>query len=339
MLGRIRLPLITVPRAAILLLVASLIVSCASWDGSTEEVEFIGGGGITMRGTLAFPEQSTLPLPVIVMLHGAEPATRDRFIYPITGNLFLEQGLAVLSYDKRGAGQSGGNYETTTYEQLIQDAVAAISYLRTRPDIDPERIGIYGVSESGWLTPEIIERSGNIAFLINKVGSTLSVRETVSWEIYNDLQAEGVSDDSAREQAEIIMRIWAWQDSDDEQERIALQGTLDQWAQRDDSQLPRRLTGASEGDRADRRYDPGPFLERMTTPSLYVYGSEDINIPSAQSMQRIAELAAMDIPITGHVFDGEGHELGGPSPWPPFYAFADGYAELISEFAARQVVR
>ena len=317
-----------------LLILASLISSCASWEGSTEEVVFSGGGDIDLYGTIAFPDDVDSPVPAIVMLHGAERATRDRFIYPITGNLFVEQGLAVLTYDKRGAGQSGGDYDTTTYQQLIQDAVAAIAYLRSRPDIDGDRIGVFGVSESGWLAPEIIERSGGVAFLVNKVGSVLSVRETISWEILNDLQAEGISAASAAEQVQIFQRIWAWQENPAEAERVVLQEILDQWRDRTDSRLPETLTMASEGTLADRRYDPGPFLERMTTPSLYLYGSEDINIPSRDCMIRIEELQSRGVPVSGHLFEGEGHELGGPSPLPPFYAFADGYADLIADFAA-----
>lgn len=324
---------------ALTLLMLAVLTGCAFWEGDTEEVVFNGGGNIDLYGTLVFPDSTQELLPVIVMLHGAERATRDRFIYRITGNLFLERGLAVLTYDKRGAGQSGGDYENTTYEQLIQDAVAAIAYLRNRSDIDPNRIGIFGVSESGWLAPEIIERSGDIAFLINKVGSTLSVRATVAWEMFNDLQADGIDADSAREQTDIILRIWSWQETADETERIALQAVLEQWAGRADSALPLSLTSVSEDVLADRRYDPGPFLERMTTPALYLYGSEDINIPASASMARLEELVGMGVPITGHVFPGEGHELGGPSFLPPFYGFADGYAQLIAEFAAQHVTK
>ena len=326
-------------RTTLTALLLSALSGCVRWQGDTEEAVFSGGGGIDLYATLAKPGQGSGLMPAIVMLHGAERATRDRFIYRITGNLFLERGLAVLTYDKRGAGQSGGDYQTSTYQQLIEDAVAAVAYLRSRPDIDPDRIGIFGVSESGWLAPEIVERSGNIAFLINKVGSTLPVRDTVAWEMFNDFQAEGVSAGSASEQVEIVLRIWDWQESGNEQERLALQGLLEQWATRPDSLLPDSLSTVSARVLADRRYDPGPFLQRMTTPSLFLYGSEDINIPSRESMARIEQLRNLGTPITGHMFDGEGHELGGPSLWPPFYAFAEGYGELIADFATTHTAR
>ena len=65
------------------------LAGCVYWQGETEEVVFSGGGDIDLYATLAIPNDSEPLLPAIVMLHGAERATRDRFIYRITGNLFL----------------------------------------------------------------------------------------------------------------------------------------------------------------------------------------------------------------------------------------------------------
>ncbi len=298
-----------------------------------EDVSFVGGDGIELRGTLVLPEVGTRPYPAIILLHGAERATRERSIYRMTGNVFLERGIAVLVYDKRGAGESGGDYEETTYSQLVADAVGAVELLRQRREIDPARIGIFGVSESGWLTPEIAERSGEIAFVINKVGSALSVRETVAWEVYNDLLADGVSEGSAREQTEIYRRIWAYRIAPTPEERVALPETLAQWAGRDDSQLPAELKEVSASYVADISYDPTPYLERLTTPMLYLYGTEDVNIPTDACVLRLKELAADGKPVSYHVFEGEGHELGGFRLRSLGYRFVDGYAKLLSDFA------
>ncbi len=310
---------------------------CASFAGKTQDVSFVGGDGIELRGTLVFPEDVTTPVPAVVLLHGAERATRKRFIYRMTGNVFLKRGMAVLVYDKRGAGESGGNYEETTYAQLVADAVAAVKLLRQRDDIDPTRIGLFGASESGWLTPEIAERSGDIAFVINKVGAPLSVRETIAWEVYNDLLADDVSEDSAREQTEIFRRIWAYRLAPTPEERIALEETLALWAGREASRLPVELKAVSESYLADISYDPTPFLERLTIPMLYLYGTEDVNIPTEACVARLRELAADGKPVSFHVFEGAGHELGGVSLLSLGYRFVDGYANLVGAFAEQHV--
>ncbi len=322
-----------VPVRTALLVICLAASGCVHFAGETKDVSFVGGDGIELRGTLVLPEVGTRPLPAIILLHGAEPATRKRSIYRKTGNVFLEHGIAVLVYDKRGAGESGGDYKETTYAQLVADAVGAVELLRQRPEIDPARIGIFGVSESGWLTPEIAERSGEIAFVINKVGSALSVRETVAWEVYNDLLADGVSERSAREQTEIYRRIWAYRIAPTPEERIALQETLAEWADRDESQLPTELKEVSASYVADISYDPTPYLERLTTPMLYLYGTEDVNIPTDACVLRLKELVADGKPVSYHVFEGEGHELGGFSLRSLGYRFVDGYAKLLSDFA------
>lgn len=321
------------------LFLALLLAGCNSFAGTTEEVAFQGEDGITLQATLVKPRTAAEPVPAIVLLSGAEKATRDRMIYKKTGNVFLRRGIAVLVYDKRGAGDSGGDYESTTYAQLVGDAVGAVRLLQERPDIDSDRIGLFGASESGWLTPEINERSGGLAFIINKVGAPLSVRETVAWEVYNDLMADGVPEASAREQTEVYRRIWEYRIAPSAVEHQALESMLDEWTGRPHSQLPTELTEVTADYVSDISYDPTPFLERMTTPTLYLYGTEDINIPSARSVQRLEQLAAVGRPVSWHVFEGEGHELGGFRLSALGYAFADGYAGMIGDFAARHVRR
>ncbi len=295
---------------------------------------FSGSGGTPLRGTLVKPHSAQVPLPAIVLLHGAERAKRSRIIYPLTANVFLERGFAVFVFDKRGAGESGGDYEFTTYEQLVEDAIAALELVRADPAIDDRRVGLLGISESGWLTPEIAERGG-AAFVINKVGSALSVQDTVAWEIYNELLDDGVSESRAQQQVDMYRRIWKFRVAPTDAERKALEQLLADWRNAPDSHLPETLRAVSDDYIADISYDPGPFLERLKIPMLFLYGSEDVNIPTAECTARLDELAAQGRPVSYHVFEGEGHELGGFSPMPPFYAFTDDYARRIVEFALR----
>lgn len=314
---------------------ALLLSGCVSFDGDSEDVSFQGAGGIRLQATLLTPPDSDESvLPAIVLLHGAEKATRKRLVYKLTANVFTERGFAVLVYDKRGAGESEGDHDSSTYAQLVEDAIAAVQFLRRHPRVDSDRVGILGISESGWLTPEIAERSGS-AFVINKVGSPLSVRDTVAWEVYNEMLDDGVAEDSAREQTDIYRRIFEYRVSPDADERVAIDEVLARWSQRDDSQLPAKLKDVSASYIADISYDPTPFLERLDIPMLYLFGRHDVNIPTTQSIKRLAELAEQGKPFRTFVFEDEGHELGGFTPWPPLYKFADRYATLIGNFAEK----
>lgn len=325
--------------AAIPLTVALLLTACVGYRGDTIDLVFTGARGDALHGTLVLPANAETPVPAVVVLHGAERATRKKFAYRMQMNLFVERGIAAFMYDKRGTGESGGDFETSTYADLVADAVAAVEVLRRQPEIDGKAIGLMGASESGWLTPEIAERSGGLAFVVNKVGSPLSVRETVAWEVYNDLQAEGVSEESARQQVEVLRRLWQWRIAPTEEDGLRLEVELARWAGREDSTLPTELERKSEAWVADMSYDPGPYLERLTTPFLYLYGSEDINIPARESVARLSELAASGRPVSFHVYEGQGHELAEIGWRPPFYRFLDGYAERIGQFALEHVDR
>src|SRR3546814_6050670 len=75
-------------------------------------------------------------------------------------------GIAVFAYDRGGSGQSvtkdaGGNFTI-----LADDAIAAAKSLKTDPRIDPRRIGTWGLSQGGWISPLAASRSPDIAFVI-----------------------------------------------------------------------------------------------------------------------------------------------------------------------------
>ncbi len=319
---------------AVALVSVGSLSGCARYGGDTEDVVFSGAGGVELHGTLVRPKGAG-PFPAVVLLHGAEPATRS-MVYRLHANVFVKKGFAALLYDKRGAGRSGGDHEERTYGQLIEDAVAAVGFLRGRKEVDGTRIGLMGASESGWLTPEIAERSGGLAFVVNKVGPALSRRATSKWEAYHELRAEGVSEASAREQVEVLERLWEYYAAPTDDERNALDEMLAFRADGDDSGLPASVPDLEPHVLERLRYDPTPYLERTVTPMLYVYGSEDVNVPTAACVERLKDLASRGRPVSFHVYEGEGHELGGVGLIPPGYSFVEGYAELIGDFAVQQ---
>ena len=84
--------------------------------------------------------------------------TRMREYLPELQALLLHAGVAVLAYDKRGIGKSGGLYPGesptgATIDQLARDAAAAARFLTTRAEVDPARIGLAGHSQAGWIMP------------------------------------------------------------------------------------------------------------------------------------------------------------------------------------------
>ncbi len=111
-----------------------------------EDVKFKSGDGECVAW-LHIPEGDG-PFPGVVMAHGFT-ALREMGLLPYA-ELFCEAGLAVLTFDYRGFGASTGEirHEIVPADQLT-DYRSAISWLAGRPNVDAERIGVWGTSYSG----------------------------------------------------------------------------------------------------------------------------------------------------------------------------------------------
>ena len=159
-------------------------------------------GTVTLAGTLLVPARKG-PHPAIILLHGSGPLTRSSFgPYP---HFFTSLGLAVLIYDKRGTGDSSGTRVDASHPValaqsptwfylggLADDARAALRYLRSRNDIDPRQIGLWGSSEGGMLATYVASQNKNIAFAINSSGFTGPLWQTVYYQAGAKQRESGV---------------------------------------------------------------------------------------------------------------------------------------------------
>jgi dienelactone hydrolase len=137
-----------------------------------EEVRYPGGdAGITLAGRLTLPPTAGRH-PAVVIVHGAGAVGRKNFLFDLLGTAFALRGVATLTYDKRGVGESGGTYVSRgnasqqNLERLARDALAGLRYLQGRPEIDPARIGMQGNSQAGWIIPLAAAQSPDVAFMI-----------------------------------------------------------------------------------------------------------------------------------------------------------------------------
>ena len=119
--------------------------------------------GTKIYGTLKLPDQNQKH-PACLLIGGSFPQTRDgnldnsktnwfptplpeRNLFRDEAEILAEIGLATFRYDKRGCGQSEGNFDTTSLWDLVEDARMALQWLGSQPEIDPEKVGIIGQSE------------------------------------------------------------------------------------------------------------------------------------------------------------------------------------------------
>ncbi|KJD31515.1 hypothetical protein PK35_13960 [Tamlana nanhaiensis] len=131
---------------------------------------------IKLAGTLTLPNNKLKPA-VAILISGSGPQNRNEEVKQFNHRPFLvladflsEHGIAVFRYDDRGIAESEGNFKTATTFDFASDVEAAISYLKTRTDIDTSKIGLIGHSEGGLISPIVASKDKTVAFCILLAG-------------------------------------------------------------------------------------------------------------------------------------------------------------------------
>jgi alpha-beta hydrolase superfamily lysophospholipase len=171
--------------------VAAVLLACACGAAAEPPIDPLQELSIESRGarlgaTLYLPS-SPGKHPAVVLVHGSGRTTAMEMGRNFAPRLNA-MGFAVLAYDKRGVGRSTGEYtgigpgnSVAMFDLLAGDALAAVESLRTRRDIDPDRVGLLGVSQGGWIAPLAASRSGSVAFAILISGPAVTVGEEIAY--------------------------------------------------------------------------------------------------------------------------------------------------------------
>jgi uncharacterized protein len=230
------------------------------------EVRFRSGAA-TLSGTLTVPPGSGRHAAV-AFVHGS--GATERSYLPELQALLVRHGVAVLAYDKRGIGQSGGSYPgesptASTIDILARDAAAAVRFLRSQPEIDRARVGFAGHSQAGWIAPLAASRESAIRFLVILSGPTVTADEN---DLYQDLAGEG-----------------------DRPQRLT------------DAEIDAQVLA-----RGPSGVDPMPWIRKLKIPALWVYGGLDKIMPPRLSERLLEPVAAesgrdfaiLDFPNANH---------------------------------------
>jgi pimeloyl-ACP methyl ester carboxylesterase len=132
--------------------------------------------GVRLAGTIYFPAGPG-PNPGVVWVHGAGEAARLGWGGEVLPGL-VQAGLVVLSYDKRGVGQSEGDCcpgDQGHFNLLTADVEGAIRVLRAEDGVNSDLIGLVGASQAGWIAPRAANNT-QAAFVALASAPTVSER-------------------------------------------------------------------------------------------------------------------------------------------------------------------
>lgn len=275
-----------------------------------EDVRFENAeAGIMLAGTFTVPPGAG-PFPAVVLVTGSGPQNRDEELlghkpFAVLADHLTRWGIAVLRYDDRGIGASGGNFATATTEDFAGDALAAVAFLRSRPEVAGARIGIAGHSEGGIVAPMAAVRSNEVAFLVLLAGTGLRGEEIIYLQSALIGRAEGGEEQAIEKN---LARQKAYFDvvaSEPDPAKAA--GTLktmmdaDLAAMTDAEKASAGLTGtntdvliASQIEQLNSpwfryflSYDPLPALSRVRVPVLALNGTLDLQVPYRENLAAI----------------------------------------------------
>ncbi len=168
-------------------------------------------GDVTLAGTLTMPLGKG-PFVAVILITGSGPQDRDETIgamkpFGMIADELTRAGMAVLRYDDRGVGGSGGDI-FTTIEETTSDASAAITYLIGRVEINHNQIGVLGHSEGGIVAAALGASVPQVDFVIVMAGPAVSGKAILLEQGKRILKAEGGTDAMAAVQASFQPAIW-----------------------------------------------------------------------------------------------------------------------------------
>ena len=164
----------------------------------------IKGKGADISAEIYKPALNKLH-PAIVLLHGSSTNLKSQ--YSFYANFFANLGFEVLIFDKRGSGQSTGNYSTSSYDDLVDDAISCLYELKKRVSVDTTRIGLWGYSQGAMLLPYILTKTEIPTFLIAKSPEVYSVSEAAAFSDSLRVLNRGNSPASGHTAAETHRRV------------------------------------------------------------------------------------------------------------------------------------
>ncbi len=297
---------------------------------NSEEVTFYNEKGkIKLAGTLTLPKGEG-KFPAVILISGSGPQNRDEEImghkpFLVIADYLTRNGIAVLRYDDRGTNKSEGDFQKATTPDLATDAMSAVKYLRTRKEINVEKIGLAGHSEGGIIAPIVAAEDKNLKFIVLLAGSGIPGSEILLLQQELIGRANGMKEDDLKKTAEMNSTIYKMIDKIKNTDTLKIKIKDYLMIKSKDNNDMKVPEGSNLSDLIDMqinqitspwmlyfiRYNPAPMLAKVKCPVLAVIGSKDLQVPSQANLTAIENalikggnknITVKELPGLNHLF-------------------------------------
>ena len=242
----------------------------------TENVTF-ESEGVKLAGTIYSPSH---PHSAVVIVHGSDQVPRNTKF----AELLAKNDILVLTYDKRGVGESGGvyagpevgtnNISVENLNLLAKDASSAINLIHSKEKILP--IGLIGASQAGWIIPIVASENPLVEFMVLLSCPTITTLEQLRFQFYTNGRTD----------------FWDNHTENDAREHI----------KNDPDKYQFEAT------------DPKEILKTLSIPGLWVFGEKDIQIPVKMCIEHLNNLKLENKPFEYVLFPSLGHNTNKTAP-------------------------
>ncbi len=253
---------------------------------------------IKLAGTLTFPEKGS-SFPAVILIPGVGAHDRNYSIighepFHVIADYLTRNGIAVLRYDERGVGESGGNRQNATSVDFASDVIAGIKFLKEKKNINPKQIGLIGHSEGGIVASIAAVNNPDVSFLImmaspglNGVDYNYQYEESVG-------RAYGLDENTLREKhlfQQKVFKVLLNNNSNDRKRKELIKIYKDY-----DPIIPlNKIEVAvkrflSPWFLFNLKYEPQNFLSKINCPVLALFGENDIQVPPGRNKQAIEKI-------------------------------------------------
>ncbi|MGK7939439.1 MAG: alpha/beta hydrolase family protein [Crocosphaera sp.] len=272
-----------------------------------------------IRGTLTLPEGINQP-PVCLFIGGSFPQTRDgnldnskkhwfpvalpeRNLFKDEAKLFQELGYASFRYDKRGCGESEGDFDTVDLFGLVDDAREAIKWLKTLPNVDHSKIGILGQSEGAIIALMLAAENLDLSFYIWQGGIYHNLEIIFKWQRDNFWKLEQEAIDNFKNTFPLM--YWVYVKTDQLCDTIKQGAT---YFQLGDETWSKELYLPLYKQHFD--HPPCEFISKIKCPVLLLHGELDHNTPPQEALLAADALKkAGNTQVTTQIFPGLDHSF------------------------------
>ena len=298
---------------------------------------------IVLAGTLITPK-GTGPFPAVVFLHGSGPG--ERWWPMFYAKEFAKIGIASFVFDKRGSGESTGNWITSSLNDLTSDASAVINFLKTMKGINPDKIGIYAVSQSGWVTSRLAVSETPPAFAIVNSGGGSTPYEVEMVYYKKNLNHSPLTDAEKEEAMNLVKDYLEYLKTGNNREILVEKINVAKTKNWYKAINIGRVLPSDENRKNWEwvsTYNPITDIEKINFPIMILMGEKDdlIHVEIAADKWRQGLSQAQNKNYEIKIFKNAGHalQLGGHGNFGSFPRYAEGSLEYQIEWLKNNILK